>query len=46
MLHKFIYAIFMILNGEVESLPEAAFHLVGTIDEAKEKGKKILAESR
>ena len=35
----------MILNGEVDDLPEAAFHLVGTIDEAKEKAKKILAES-
>ena len=36
----------MILNGEVDDLPEAAFHLVGTIDEAKEKAKKILAESK
>lgn len=36
----------MILNGDVDDLPEAAFHLVGTIDEAKEKAKKILAETR
>jgi len=36
----------MILNGEVDDLPEAAFHLVGTIDEAKEKAKKILAEAK
>jgi len=36
----------MILNGEVDDLPEAAFNLVGSIDEAKEKGKKILKESK
>jgi F-type H+/Na+-transporting ATPase subunit beta len=36
----------MIMNGELDDLPEAAFHLVGTIEEAKEKGKKILAETR
>lgn len=35
----------MILNGEVDDLPEASFHLVGTIDEAKEKAKKILVEA-
>ena len=34
----------MILNGEVDEYPEAAFNLVGTIDEAIEKGKKMLAE--
>ncbi len=34
----------MILDGEVDEYPEAAFNLVGTIDEAIEKGKKILAE--
>jgi F-type H+-transporting ATPase subunit beta len=33
----------MILNGEVDQYPEAAFNLVGTIDEAIEKGKKLLA---
>ncbi|MDR1950656.1 MAG: F0F1 ATP synthase subunit beta [Bacteroidales bacterium] len=36
----------MILNGEVDEYPEAAFNLVGTIDEAIEKGKKILASSK
>jgi F-type H+-transporting ATPase subunit beta len=36
----------MILNGEVDEYPEAAFNLVGTIDEAIEKGKKLLASSK
>lgn len=36
----------MILDGEVDEYPEAAFNLVGTIEEAIEKGKKLLAESR
>jgi F-type H+-transporting ATPase subunit beta len=36
----------MILNGEVDEYPEAAFNLVGTIEEAIEKGKKLLAESK
>jgi len=36
----------MILNGEVDKYPEAAFHLVGTIDEAIEKGEKILASAK
>ena len=35
----------MILNGEVDEYPEAAFNLVGTIDEAIEKGKKMIAEA-
>ncbi|MEJ5053177.1 F0F1 ATP synthase subunit beta [Sphingobacterium sp. MYb382] len=35
----------MILNGEVDEYPEAAFNLVGSIDEAIEKGKKLLAEA-
>jgi F-type H+-transporting ATPase subunit beta len=35
----------MILDGEVDQYPEAAFNLVGSIDEAIEKGKKMLAES-
>ncbi len=34
----------MILNGEVDEYPEAAFNLVGTIEEAIEKGKKMLAD--
>jgi len=35
----------MILDGEVDQYPEAAFNLVGTIEDAIEKGKKILAEA-
>ena len=35
----------MILDGEVDEYPEAAFQMVGTIEEAIEKGKKIIAES-
>ena len=35
----------MIMNGEVDEYPEAAFNLVGTIDDAIEKGKKLLAEA-
>ena len=35
----------IIMNGEVDHLPEAAFHLVGTIEEAVEKGEKLIAES-
>ncbi len=36
----------MILDGEVDEYPEAAFNLVGNIDEAIEKGKKILETSK
>lgn len=35
----------MIMNGEVDEYPEAAFNLVGTIDDAIEKGKKLLEEA-
>ena len=35
----------MILDGEVDDLPEAAFMMVGTIEEAIDKGKKLLAEA-
>ncbi|MCW2262491.1 MULTISPECIES: F0F1 ATP synthase subunit beta [Sphingobacterium] len=35
----------MILQGEVDEYPEAAFNLVGSIEEAIEKGKKLLAEA-
>jgi F-type H+-transporting ATPase subunit beta len=35
----------MILDGEVDHLPEAAFMLVGSIEEAIEKGEKLLAEA-
>ncbi len=34
----------MIMDGEVDKYPESAFNLVGTIDEAIEKGDKILNE--
>jgi len=35
----------MIIDGEVDQYPESAFSMVGTIEEAIEKGKKILAEN-
>ncbi len=35
----------MIMDGEVDEYPEAAFNLVGTIEEAIEKGKKIMADA-
>jgi len=36
----------MIMNGDVDEYPEAAFNLVGNIEEAIEKGKQMLAESK
>jgi len=36
----------MILNGEVDEYPEASFNLVGTIEEAIEKGKRLLDEAK
>lgn len=35
----------MILDGEVDDLPESAFLNVGTIEDAMEKGKKLLAQA-
>jgi F-type H+-transporting ATPase subunit beta len=35
-----------ILEGKHDDLPEEAFYMVGTIDEAVEKGKKLLAGVR
>ncbi len=35
----------MIMDGEVDEYPEAAFNLKGTIDEVIEAGKKMLAEA-
>lgn len=35
----------MIMDGEVDEYPEAAFNMVGTIEEAIEKGKKLMAEA-
>src|SRR6185369_16960162 len=36
----------MIMDGEVDEYPEAAFNLVGTIDDAIEKGKKMIAQAQ
>lgn len=36
----------MIMDGKVDEYPEAAFNLVGTIEDAIEKGKKLMAESK
>jgi F-type H+-transporting ATPase subunit beta len=36
----------MILAGELDDLPEAAFYLVGNIDEVKAKAEKILSEAK
>jgi F-type H+/Na+-transporting ATPase subunit beta len=36
----------MIMDGEVDEYPEAAFNLVGTIEDAIAKGKAILAEAK
>jgi F-type H+-transporting ATPase subunit beta len=36
----------MIMDGEVDEYPESAFNMVGTIEEAIEKGKKLLADSK
>ena len=35
-----------ILAGELDHLPEAAFYLVGSIEEAKAKAEKIAAETK
>jgi len=36
----------MIIDGEVDKYPEAAFNLVGTIEEAIKKGDKMLADAQ
>jgi F-type H+/Na+-transporting ATPase subunit beta len=36
----------MIMDGKVDEYPEAAFNLVGTIDDAIAKGKKLLEQSK
>ena len=36
----------MIMNGEVDQYPEAAFNLVGSIEEAIEKGEKMISETK
>lgn len=35
----------MIMDGELDHLPEAAFNLVGTIEQAIEKGEDLMAEA-
>jgi F-type H+-transporting ATPase subunit beta len=36
----------MIMDGELDHLPEAAFNLVGTIEQAIEKGEKLMREAK
>jgi F-type H+/Na+-transporting ATPase subunit beta len=36
----------MIMDGEVDQYPEAAFNLVGTIEDAIAKGEKLLADAK
>jgi F-type H+-transporting ATPase subunit beta len=36
----------MIMDGEVDKYPEAAFNLVGTIEEAIERGEKLINDSK
>lgn len=36
----------MIMDGEVDKYPEAAFNLVGTIEDAIEKGERMLKEAK
>jgi F-type H+/Na+-transporting ATPase subunit beta len=35
----------MIMDGKLDHLPEAAFNLVGSIEDAIAKGEKLLAEA-
>jgi F-type H+-transporting ATPase subunit beta len=36
----------MIIDGHLDHLPEAAFNLVGTIEEAIAKGEKMMADAK
>jgi F-type H+-transporting ATPase subunit beta len=36
----------MIMDGEVDQYPEAAFHMVGTIEEAIAKGEKLIDQTK
>jgi F-type H+-transporting ATPase subunit beta len=36
----------MIIDGELDHLPEAAFNMVGTIESAIEKGERLIAEAK
>jgi F-type H+-transporting ATPase subunit beta len=33
------------MDGQVDEYPEAAFNLVGTLEDAIEKGKKMIAQA-
>jgi F-type H+-transporting ATPase subunit beta len=33
------------MDGEVDQYPEAAFNLVGSLEDAIEKGKKMMAQA-
>ena len=35
-----------IIDGEVDEYPEAAFNLVGTLEDAIEKGKKLMEAAK
>ena len=35
-----------IMDGEVDEYPEAAFNLVGTLEDAMEKGKKMIEAAK
>lgn len=41
-----IKAFNMILNGELDDLPEQAFYLVGSIEDVFEKAEKLKAEAK
>jgi len=34
------------MDGEVDEYPEAAFNLVGTLEDAVEKGKKMIESAK
>ena len=34
------------MDGEVDDYPETAFNLVGTIEDAMEKGKKLIEQAQ
>ena len=36
----------MIMDGKVDEYPEAAFHMVGTIEEAIAKGEKLIEQAK
>ncbi|MCF8361735.1 MAG: F0F1 ATP synthase subunit beta [Prolixibacteraceae bacterium] len=45
-IEKTIKGFNMIMDGEVDKYPEAAFNLIGTIEEAIAKGDKLIANSK